>query len=580
MPVIKFICYLAFVAILLPHRTAYAYTTIKNEFLDCFSESEIESDTNLNNIDKIDCTIINTELANCTCTKDYIDCSNKGFYAIPADLTKMPATVHRLFFSRNQITELGQLDLGTETKMSMIDLKKNKIKSIDAEKFFSSQLTTSLSYMSMCGNVNLNDFNSVKVNFTNLNWLELNHVIEPLEIKDAFFNKEKFPSLVRLNLNDANLKLGNHPFDRLDKLELLRLDHNKLNQLPCESFMEMLSLTSLNLNNNFLSKKPDVSQDCLKNSMELSELHLQANVLHEDNLEWMNLAQFKKLSKLDLSGNKFTKIPYHALAGIKSIKSLKITIDEREFTRPKATVMLWPNLTFLDLSGSSIRSIGNRSFEFISTNLTELILRNCQIHVIEPDAFAKLNSLILLDLSVNNLKTLHKPSSLALFNYDLLRGNANLSENNFDCSKYIEWFINFYDYDLFDRSVTCYLINGTRIPVQDFIRSKKMPAILPAKKNNYNMLAIILLVLIVLVIAMGAVYIVKRKQMKQRQQQYRYRYFTERSQDDGFDTDNIPVYRDCTVSLRIKDGEDANNIINNNADSSAVLTEQPDVVNS
>ena len=183
---------------------------------------------------------------------------------------------------------------------------------------------------------------------------------------------------------------------RLDKLELLRLDHNKLNQLPCESFMEMLSLTSLNLNNNFLSKKPDVSQDCLKNSMELSELHLQANVLHEDNLEWMNLAQFKKLSKLDLSGNKFTKIPYHALAGIKSIKSLKITIDEREFTRPKATVMLWPNLTFLDLSGSSIRSIGNRSFEFISTNLTELILRNCQIHVIEPDAFAKLNSLILV----------------------------------------------------------------------------------------------------------------------------------------------------------------------------------------
>ena len=61
-----------------------------------------------------------------------------------------------------------------------------------------------------------------------------------------------------------------------------------------------------------------------------------------------------------------------------------------------------------------------------------------------------------------------------------------------------------------------------------------------------------------------------------RQQQYRYRYFTERSQDDGFDTDNVPVYRDCTVSLRIQDTDDTN-ILHNNADSKAVLTEQPEV---
>jgi len=108
-----------------------------------------------------------------------------------------------------------------------------------------------------------------------------------------------------------------------------------------------------------------------------------------------------------------------------------------------------------------------------------------------------------------------------------------------------------------------------------------------------------MLVLILLVIVMGVVYVVRRKQMKirfgfiphvlnfktgnsnllirNRQQQYRYRYFTERSQDDGFDTDNVPVYRDCTVSLRIQDTDDTN-IINTNGDSRAVLTEQPEVV--
>jgi hypothetical protein len=119
-------------------------------------------------------------------------------------------------------------------------------------------------------------------------------------------------------------------------------------------------------------------------------------------------------------------------------------------------------------------------------------------------------------LSHNELKTLHKPSSLGVFNYDVLRGNVNLSNNSFDCTNDIEWFIDFYNYTLFDKSVTCHLINGTKIPVHDFIASKKEPMILPEKKNNYNVLAIILLVLIFLVVSMGAVYIVKRKQMKQR----------------------------------------------------------------
>lgn len=67
--------------------------------------------------------------------------------------------------------------------------------------------------------------------------------------------------------------------------------------------------------------------------------------------------------------------------------------------------------------------------------------------------------------------------------------------------------------------------------------------------------------------------------VKKRQQQYRYRFFTER-QDDGFDTDNVPVYRDCTVSLRIKENDDANNSTNFNnssnldTSSTAALTEQ------
>lgn len=61
--------------------------------------------------------------------------------------------------------------------------------------------------------------------------------------------------------------------------------------------------------------------------------------------------------------------------------------------------------------------------------------------------------------------------------------------------------------------------------------------------------------------------------MFKRQQQYRYRYFAERSQDDVFDTDmSVPVYRDCTVSLQIKDSEAID------SSSTAALTEQQDSI--
>ncbi len=178
---------------------------------------------------------------------------------------------------------------------------------------------------------------------------------------------------------------------------MLRLDSNRLIQLPCESFLEMLSLTSLNLNNNFLSKKPDVSQDCLKNCNELSELHLQHNELTENDLTWMNLAQFKKLKKLDLSANKFSNIPYATLKDLKNMTSLKITVNERKFSMPdSASKELWPKLVYLDLSGSTIGNIGSDSFELISTNLHELILQRSEIDEINADAFGKLDSLILV----------------------------------------------------------------------------------------------------------------------------------------------------------------------------------------
>ena len=149
----------------------------------------------------------------------------------------------------------------------------------------------------------------------------------------------------------------------------------------------MMSLTSLNLNNNYLSAS---TEDCLKNSMELSEFHLKENNLNEETLEWWNLNQFKKLENLDLSDNKFDKIPYRALNGLNSIVSLKISIDE--FSKP-VEKKTWPTLKNLDLSGSKIKKIENSSFDMFP-NLTDLTLKDSHLQIVEADAFDKLDSLI------------------------------------------------------------------------------------------------------------------------------------------------------------------------------------------
>lgn len=193
------------------HRT-HGLTTIKSEFIDCFSEEDTPPDNSQKS--DYDCKTINPGLANCTCISDYIDCSNRNFFSVPSDLTKMPGSVSRLLFSKNQINSLGKIQFSLTAQVSVIDLRKNKISAIDAD-FFSKQLASSLDYLNMCGNVAMNDFNKVKANFTKLSWLELNHIVEPLEIKESFFNKERFPNLIHLSLNDVGLKFTKRPFDRL-----------------------------------------------------------------------------------------------------------------------------------------------------------------------------------------------------------------------------------------------------------------------------------------------------------------------------------------------------------------------------
>lgn len=119
-------------------------------------------------------------------------------------------------------------------------------------------------------------------------------------------------------------------------------------------------------------------------------------------------------------------------------------------------------------------------------------------------------------MSVNNLKTLQKPSEESDFDYDLLKGNLNISQNDFECSLIdVEWFIQLYDYPKFDKSIKCALTNGTKVNVYSYLQAKRSE-INPHTTSRLNILVSMLLILVILVIVTLTVYFVRRKHVKLR----------------------------------------------------------------
>lgn len=352
---------------------------------DCLHENDDSSTVGPNCNDTI-----NSQLSNCTCGTDVIDCSNKGFYSIPTNLTKLPSQINRLLFSNNSISSLTKLDLSNSSKITVLNLKRNRISFIEPS-FFDS--LTQLVYLSFCGNDNLTSLKSINANLTRLETLEVNNLKEPLVIKDIFFTNDKFTNLSRLDLNNANLKITSKTFGKLDKLLTLRLDSNQLAELPCDSFALVPKLELLNLNNNNLHQRTDVSKNCFVNLKSLHSLFLNSNSLNEEDLIWFDLTV--GLQALDLSNNKFTRFPYTALRNVKDLTILRININETYFTpntvdKSKVT---WPNLSYLDLSNSNISFLTKDAFVGFSNELTDLILKNSRLKQVNPDAFNDLNHL-------------------------------------------------------------------------------------------------------------------------------------------------------------------------------------------
>ncbi|XP_039264889.2 uncharacterized protein LOC120340642 [Styela clava] len=257
----------------------------------------------------------------CTCDTSlkHLDCDSKSFTSVPTGLSE---------------------------ETTLINLRNNRIKSIQEGSFFS-----------------LTSLVSLHLQYNRIRRIE----------SRAF---EGLHNLVYLYLEDNNLDtLDAESFVGLRRLSYLFLDRNRLGILPPGIFRPLTSVFSIYIRDNLLES---ISPQNFDGVERLRWLYLSGNRLNylEDN----TFRSVPDMERLLLDRNEFTSVPAEAFKGL--------------------GYLLW-----LDLSQNRIDRLNTNNFRR-QPRLSKLLLGANRIQEVDKKAFYGLHSLQMLNISNNNLKVL------------------------------------------------------------------------------------------------------------------------------------------------------------------------------
>uniref|UniRef100_A0A0K0EJS2 TIR domain-containing protein n=1 Tax=Strongyloides stercoralis TaxID=6248 RepID=A0A0K0EJS2_STRER len=234
------------------------------------------------------------------------------------------------------------------------------------------------------------------------------------EIKNQDFNS--FFSIQQLTLsNNLIEKIEKYVFKNIPLLQHLEIHNNQLREIP-ELGEKLLHL---NLAFNKIQRLP-YSIGELK---EIISLNLSSNMLIDDMKEKFGVyLKGKKIENLDISGNKFTKIPYEMF---EEAYEMLTTLDvSRNYIKSINNCGNMTHLQSFDLSHNKIEELKSNCIENCIM-LQDIKLTNNSIHKISPTFFdAQKESLISLDLSLNLLLDI----PISITNLDKIR-HINVSHN-------------------------------------------------------------------------------------------------------------------------------------------------------
>ncbi|TNN82358.1 Extracellular matrix protein 2 [Liparis tanakae] len=199
---------------------------------------------------------------------------------------------------------------------------------------------------------------------TNLDMAENNiSIISPQDFSGV-------PNLDTLDLSHNQLddeSLSQNPLSNLTFLKKLNLDGNQFTSIPALP----PSLEELKINNNKLSA---LSPHCFKDLMNLLNLELEENTLHEGNVSPQAFRPLERLLELRLDNNHFRSVP----------------------------LGLPPSLQKLEMNGNLIEEVTEEALRgYIHLGVLELSHNRLHEQGIATHAWTRLKSLEALDLSYN-----------------------------------------------------------------------------------------------------------------------------------------------------------------------------------
>lgn len=327
----------------------------------------------------------------CQCfSRIQVLCSDEHMYSLPRNMSRQ---VREFILMTSAVSYLFANTLVDSPQLSRLLFLNNAIRSIHAHSF---QHLTQLQELEISGHLLLDHLYlgtfSQQHNLTKLmlNYNRLKTVLPGI-----------FASLKRLEALQMKGNLISHLppriFSNTSSLRVLDLSLNKLEVVTRETFSGLVKLEIVKLNHNLLR---NLSSDLFSDSAKLTELHLEGNKISQ--LQPNVLTNLTNLEVLNLRGN-LLKIFCVSVFGLSSkLRELNLKGNHLSEFAPSGNLS---SLTFLDLSSNQLSTLHWDAFKNI-TNLEILDISENRISVLPENVFNDLFNLKVVNLQANNLSKL------------------------------------------------------------------------------------------------------------------------------------------------------------------------------
>uniref|UniRef100_A0A0N4Z6F1 PPM-type phosphatase domain-containing protein n=1 Tax=Parastrongyloides trichosuri TaxID=131310 RepID=A0A0N4Z6F1_PARTI len=248
-----------------------------------------------------------------------------------------------------------------------------------------------------CNNLGLK---YLSVNGTNIRQLYAsNNHLEEIIIMPVPFK------LIAIDISYNCLEMLPEWIPEINSLISIKATHNRIFTLPYRLFMNMPSLRFLNLQNNEITKLPELVENCCIEILNISNnkiTSLSKNLLKSSH----------KLTHLNASNNKLTSLPYaNTFIDLNRIQILKLSRNKlNESSIP--VIMSLKKLRLLDISYNNFRFFNDSMLSQLSY-LEEINISGNEISTI-PEEISLLESLTVLRAHTNKLKVIPKFSNTKL----------------------------------------------------------------------------------------------------------------------------------------------------------------------